>query len=134
MATNHPTHLAQLWLANDYGLYRASIRLAKDALHRAMRACEDGDLAFDGVDDAGTIRKLAIEDLASLLENELYGEDMEALSGMGKDLLVWAAGQIDWTEIATDMLADVRIIAYEEPADPRDPEGDKCTFYRAEGL
>lgn len=90
---NYPTWVTKLWMDNDQGSSEYWNDIAKQAL-------EDADCDKD--DAANT--------LAQMLEDS-HDETMPELDGVYADLMNHALGQVDWREIADNLLSDFTVYA-----------------------
>jgi len=101
--TNYPTWNVKLWMDNDQGSYEYWQERANDCFQEAEPQYE-GQTKLDD----------AIFNLASEIEcyySEYYGE----ISGLSEspfgDLLGWALNQVNYREIAENMLSDLDEVA-----------------------
>lgn len=91
--TNYETWAANLWISNEYGWYLEVQELTQTALTDA-----------DGDKDAATY-ELA-DAIRSNVDDAVFGEDGDAVSGLASDLLRAAFGEIDFREIAEHWITD----------------------------
>src|SRR5262245_42636350 len=91
---NHFTRTITLWLANDEGTYRYW-----------NEAAEQEYESQDPDDRGETRRRNARYDLARRLKNEI--DVPEGMDPMFADLLTSALQEVDWDEVADDLLSGV---------------------------
>ena len=89
--TNYETWLVNLWIDNDEGSQSYWAERAEECVRET-----DGD------------KEQAIYELANLLRDEVQ-EGLPDVSGLYLDLLQSAIGEVDWNEIASNMVANVEI-------------------------
>jgi hypothetical protein len=103
---NYPTWAVNLWLANDEGLYHATLERAENA----VAGYEPDQYSTENV-----VGRFAVE-LRDWIRNEMPiqasngqgGTDMvETLTGFHADLLGYALDQVDWDEIAASWIEDL---------------------------
>lgn len=92
--TNYETWNVKLWMDNEQGSYNYWTATAQE--------CYDDAEA----DDTFTRKERAAFDLADRLKSE-HEEAMPEVSGMWADLLSAALSDVNWHEIAENMLDDV---------------------------
>ena len=89
---NYPTWCVNLWLSNDEGLDS----LTRETLEAFVpEESEEADTY-----DAG-------EALKAIIEDEDLGL-IPTLEGFPSDLMGWALGQVEWSDIAASWLADMK--------------------------
>lgn len=92
--TSYETWNVKLWIDNEQGTYEYWREAAQDAYDRA-----EGDSTFSR-------DERAIFSLAERLKHE-HEENAPELQGTYADLLAAALSEVNWTEIAENMLDDV---------------------------
>lgn len=96
---NYPTWAVNLWLANDEGLYRATLEMATEAVESAP---DDSNVpAIWSADEAARFR------LADTLKDWVRDELAPDLgASFSADLLGYAFDLVDWEEIAASWIED----------------------------
>lgn len=87
--TNYPTWNVALWLANDEGLYRETLDIVE------WNKKDDDEDHMVVVDLADALKSWVVDELAP---------DLDA--SFAADLLGYALDQVDWQEIAKNLLDD----------------------------
>lgn len=94
--TNYPTWCANLWIANDEGLYGIVLERTQEIIALGHEDERDPD-------DAPYLLSEWLKELF-----EIGGELVPALNGLAADLLGFALGMVDWSEIAGHLIDDER--------------------------
>lgn len=94
----HLTKVVELWLDNDKKLNKQAQALAMEVLKHAC----------DNESHAGTARSDAVEALASDIET-LVCADMPCVKGVWGDLISHALQEVEWDDLARDLLSDKEI-------------------------
>lgn len=94
----HLTKVVELWLDSDRGLNKQAQALAVEALEHAC----------NNESHAGAARGDAVEALASDIET-LCCADMPCVKGVWGDLISHALQEVDWEDLARDLLSDKEI-------------------------
>lgn len=97
--TNYETWAVSLWMDNEEGSYRYVRELARLCLKDAP----DASQVEDGI---WTVEEAARFGLEDRLKEE-YEEAMPELDGVWSDLLRGAFSEVDWLEIARNVLEEV---------------------------
>ena len=111
--TNYETWCVKLWMDNEEGSYRGGRAMAQDAYDSA-----EADKTF-------TRKERAALDLADTLKSEY-----EEANPLGSDASVWsdllsaALSEVNWMEIATNMMEEVEE-EEEEPDEEEEEEPDE---------
>lgn len=104
---NYETWAVKLWMDNEEGSQR----------YWAVRTSDAWDEAE--ADGTFTRKERAVLDLADDLKAE-HEETLPDLDGFAADLLNAAFGEVDWHEIAENLLDDL------EPEEEEEGEDDEC--------
>lgn len=91
---NYPTWVTNLWLSNEQSSYNYWTDRAKEIFETAKKVVPRED-----------VHRRAVRILADELEG-CHKAGMPETSGVYCDLLTWALNQVDWFQVAENLIED----------------------------
>jgi hypothetical protein len=113
---NYPTWVVNLWLSNERGTYEECCYMAREALRDAphdknAKPWQIGEKTFDPIWTLEETARFRLADTMKEYVEELTEPDEEGRFhsfGLGSDLLGYALGEVNWSEIADSWIESAK--------------------------